>query len=115
MSEEVGRSLAVFGTAIAMFAAGLVLWLSHRLFQEIRKESAPEAWKRLGSPGSLMQALSDSERRWHKFMRSKEYRTSLPITSVKRIEMIRRVIFSIYIALALFGGFVAFVVWVPSR
>ena len=70
-----------------------------------------ELWRELGAPQSLKAAMADSEKRWMKFIRSREYRNRCGTDVIALIEDYRRRTNRMLIVLGASAGLILYRFW----
>ncbi|MDX1563058.1 MAG: hypothetical protein R3305_09030 [Gammaproteobacteria bacterium] len=79
-----------------VYVIAVAIWLlslqvrGRLMLRTVRKRVDPELWQALGEPDTLQAALKDPERRWHRFVKSGEYRNKLSGELVELIDDYRR-------------------------
>jgi hypothetical protein len=60
------------------------------LLRQVGERIEPALWQSLGAPESINAAMRDPQRRWHRFLRSGEYRRQCSNAVIELIDDYRR-------------------------
>jgi hypothetical protein len=91
------------------YLAALAIWAlslqarARTMLRVLSEIVDPEVWQALGAPESLKDAMKDPDRRWHKFLRSGEYRRQCDDVAVALIDDFRRRTY-VMLAVCVIGG-----------
>lgn len=84
MIVGVGYLVALTIWALSLHARG------RSMLRQVGERIEPELWQSLGAPDSINAAMRDPGRRWHRFLRSGEYRRQCSDAVVELIDDYRR-------------------------
>lgn len=85
-------ALVVIGSVYLVLVAIYALWLNRSaeaLLRSVKESEPAELWNELGAPDSIKKAVSDPQRRWYKFVRTKAYRSRCHPETVEKIDAFR--------------------------
>lgn len=90
-ADEQTLMIAGLGYLIAVSLWALTLHVRARtMLRELSEIIEPALWQSLGSPTTVKAAMRDPEKRWHRFVKSGEYRRRCNDDAVELIDDYRR-------------------------